>query len=309
MRYINYSLKRKNLYLISGIFTFGICIFSLFNSDFGKEAVLKSLEICYRVIIPSMFIYMCICDIMIKCGTDKLFSSLFGKAFEKVFHLPSCYCCAYFISLLCGYAQGANSVAKITKKENIEKKYARQALILCSNPSPSFLIIAVGYYIDSSQKGLLLYLLSVILSFLYSIFTRPKILTEHIMQDNDFQYKNIITSSVTEAVYSTVNICGYIIFFGVICNYIEMLCFNLNVEPISVGILFSIIEISNYSAIIEKYNLPLFLTAFACIWSGLCVHIQTKALAPEIFDSFRFIRAKFIQGIIGALTVLFFQST
>ena len=243
-------------------------------------------------------------NMLISCGMERFAAKIFGKAFSRVFHLPSEFCCAYIISLLCGYAQGANAVNRIYLQGTYKKEDAQKALELCSGPSPSFLIIGIGSIVGNYIIGFKIYLISVISVALWSIITRPKQVEETPSFNSEVIRSDIITESLKSSIMSTLYICGYVILFSVICSHIIKICVGLRLPHMIQTIFISIVEITNFTSLIIPTT-PLYLITFASVWSGVCVHIQIKSLTGDIFNFKKFGCAKSIQSIIALLLGIF----
>ena len=254
----------------------------------------KALTICAQILIPSIFPFMVITNLLISCNFDEIVKSIIKKPFEALFHLNANLASAYFLGIVAGYPQGAYAVSAVYDKGGCTKEEAEQALCFCNNTGPSFIIAGVGAMYGNIRVGITIYLLQIGVSILYGIITRPKKPSlceyDHIKRDIDL---GVIPRAVTSSVIPMLNICAYVIVFSILCSMLAAAPINDCLK----GLLLSVTEISYACNYISQNHLPLPLTGFAVLWSGICVHMQTYTVINGKLSLKKHYTAKLIQGL------------
>ena len=118
-----------------------ICLFLLILDS--KTVILgatEGLDLCIRVLIPSMFPFLVVCPmISSKIGTYISFFRPIGR----LLRLPEGAEDLFLLGLLSGYPVGAAMVSQAAQSGRISKQDARRFLSFCSNAGPSF-IFGIG---------------------------------------------------------------------------------------------------------------------------------------------------------------------
>lgn len=266
---------------VSG-FAFLVIIVTIFRSSIIADAVKNSLELCFSVIIPSLFPFMVISSQLVgnmKCNlpkpVNKLCNFLFGFSGYGIG--------AFSCGILCGYPIGAKCSAQLYKEGMISKSEAETLVACANNSGPLFIIGAVGGLLKSPRWGVILYGVHIICALVSAIILKSRTyIKPHFLSSG--KKEKPLTESISESVVNILNICGFIVFFSVV---------NVLAEPVAKlfpetmqNIIYCILELTNG---IEKlgntnglFGGKLYLTAFALGWSGISVHMQVKSIVKEL---------------------------
>lgn len=249
---------------------------------------------CAEILIPSVFPFMVLTNLLISCNFDRIIGHIIKRPFEAVFHLNSNLASAYFLGLIAGFPQGAYAICNIYNKGGCTKDEAEQALCFCNNTGPAFAIAAIGTMYNDIRTGITVYILQICISILYGIITRPRSISQSsytpIEKKTDL---SVIPHAITSSVIPMLNICAYVVIFSLISALITILPLPVYIK----GFVLSLCEISSATAYIARYSLPIAFTGFALLWSGICVHMQTYSAVMRDFSIKKYCIGKLIQGI------------
>ena len=275
----------------------------IFKSPLVTNAVKSSLELCFSVIIPSLFPFMVMSSQFV--GNMKNTPPGFmARVFGHLFGFSSCGMGAFLCGILCGYPIGAKCASQLYHEKKISKSEA-QTLIACANNSgPLFIIGAVGSGMLKSLKwGAILYGVHIICSLISALVLKNKTYINPVVTSPDKKEKPL-TESISESVVNVLNICGFVVFFSVVNVLVSPL---VNILPEVWGkVVFCILEITNGIQKVTKdsdlLTHKLYLTSFALGWSGISVHMQVKSIVKNLGLSMKkYYFAKVMSAIISPL--------
>ena len=242
--------------------------------------------------------------LLISCDFDKAVKKLIERPFRHIFHINGSLAAAYIIGTIAGYPQGAAAITAIYDKGGCTKKEAEQALVFCNNTGPAFIIAGLGGMLGNTTLGIKLFCVQTLTAALYAILTRPKETysdaPELCHENRDIGF-DLIPRAITGSVLPMLNICGFVILFGIICSFINGIPLY---EPIKTAVI-SILELTNASHRIIKLKTGLPFLAFSVGWSGLCVHMQTYSVIKNKLSMKKYLIGKFVQGLSAGLFFFF----
>ncbi len=321
-RALTKTQKSSPLPLSWGQICFGFfslfCLFLLLrNAELAISYIHKGLLLCARTVIPSLFPFMVLSELLISGGADRLLPRWLARPMERLLFLPREGCCAILLGWICGFPVGARCVCMAYDRGSLSKEQAERALCISNSPSSAFLINAVGISLwDSRRFGLTLYATVLGVSLLYGILLGQQSKKRHWEHDdpntalspltaNPLSGAALFTQSVRSATGSILLVCAYILFFSAFVGTLGVILGRFGVSvPLRSGI-FAFFEISggmSAAAELENAFLAACLSAFAAGWSGLSVHFQVLSVSEGRGLSFgQYFRSKLLQGLLCAL--------
>lgn len=261
-------------------------------------AAKTGLQLCYNVIIPSLFPFFVLSSLVVDLGL----AGYVGRAMERImrplFNVPGSCASAVALGFIGGYPVGARTAISLYEKGMCTKTEAERLLAFCNNSGPAFILGVVGAGIFSdSRVGILLYLAhaaaSLCVGMLFRFYKRNE-RGKEAGERLSFQTQRLsvaFTGSVKNSFMSTLNICAFVVFFTVV---IQMLIVS-GVLPVLSGwlsallsplglteqwgerLLTGILEISSgvWSLSGEgSLSGRLSMAAFMLGWAGISVHCQ-----------------------------------
>lgn len=272
-----------------------LIIFFLFHVAAVMEGIRRALTICAVSIIPSLFLFMVLSDFTV--------SLIFS---EKTSKIPLKYF-VFFLGTICGFPVGALSCERLCAIGALDKKSAERLIPVSNSTSPAFVLGALGSsMLGSVQLGALIYIAQTIsnLIFLFPI----KIIQRPMSgQPEKEDVLTLFLQAIERAVSSIFRVCALICVFSALLSVLQTYLGN---SPIYY-IFSALLEIGNGTSIcasLFKVNpaLSLSLCAFACAWSGICVHFQIfSSLKSTKINKIYFVFFKLLQGILCAVLCWF----
>lgn len=304
-------------------------IFFVINPSLSISSATDGAKLFVKSILPTMFPFMVICNMIIALDGIKMYSKTLGPIICKPLNLS--YSCSFAIiaSLLCGYPLGSKYATDLYRNNLISHKEFIRLLNIASNIGPLFLIGAVGTsMLNNTYLGYLLLIPSYLSCFIIGIITKEKkeenlSISPQINLNPSSQTKSlgeVIKTSIQDAANNILVICGYIVIFSVIINminfilphdFIFIICEKLNISIDLVNaILLGSIESTNGCNIVTSSNLnittQLCIISFLCSFGGLSIIAQTISFFyNEKVSMSRYFFLKFIQGIISFIIMFF----
>lgn len=265
----------------------------------------RGLLICFNVIIPAIFPYMILSDLMLaNMHFEKI--PILKNAFWRLFKINSYALGAFIAGLICGFPTGVKLAKELYLSGKISKNEFERLIGFSNNPSPAFTVGGIGYALRGKiSDGILLMLANILASILVGfLFSIGKKEANNIVENSDF-YSFSLVKSVKEASLNTLVSCGFITLFSVLLGIIS--------DFIPCGFLLTLIasflELGNAAKIISASKFPylfkITFSAFALSFSGISVHLQSKSIISDLNISMKkYIIMKLLCGIFSAFTVL-----
>ena len=305
------ALETKRLGMIlTGFLAFSGFLLLLARSDTAIEYMKKGLKLCSEKVIPSLFPFMVISELLVKSGVGRRLGALFGKPFRWLFGVSESTACAFTLGLLCGFPIGASTLCSMVEQGEIGESEAVSAMTFCNNPGSAFVINAVGVSLFGSRRvGLVLYL-SVILSAITvgvavrlmrknkKSLSRERALCVLRMRKSGTE---LFTSAVSNSAVSMLTVCAYVTFFSSLLGCLGVILEHFSVTGTAFAAIFGFFEISGgvgMAAEIADGRVAVMLAAAILGWSGLSVHLQISSVCKGRIDLRPYFLAKLAQSLL-----------
>ncbi len=307
---------KKNTHIAFGIVILFSFILILSSSDTAIEYMKKGLRLCAITVIPSLFPFMVISELMVTSGIGARISKIFAKPMHLLFGVGATGTAAYLLGTVCGFPIGAKTAISMYDNGMIDRHEAERLLTFCNNPGSAFVISAVGVSLFGNKHiGILMYTCVIISSVIIGILGKL-IFQRHKVKDKpditlitpEFGIKNI-TDAVQTSALSMLTVCAYVVFFSAFVGCIGALLSRLSIPEELVACIFGFFELSGgvgAGAGIENRYYALLLCSLFVGWSGLSVHFQIMSVCSGRDISFKpYFIAKAAQSVIcAALTMI-----
>ncbi len=294
--------KIKSLFLFSGLVYIIFLLMGYFDEI--RPCIICAAKMWATVLLPSLFPYLIISQYVSQSGIlsvmypiQRLVSALFNICYESAG--------IYICSLISGYPSGALCTSQLQKEGVIEFEEAKRLICFTNNPSPIFLISAVGgCMLGSVKDGIAIYTIQTIAAAMWGVGSGLK---------NPKSAKNIkkstmcsvsFTDCCSKAVTTILEIGGYIIIAAAAGKIIL-----ISLEKGAIGnnltnsmIVYSFLEISNgMKALSPLASNPIcFGVMCACAsWGGISVILQIASASPKGISFKKIVSSKAIQSILS----------
>lgn len=290
----------------------------------SMEAAKTGLQLCYNVIIPSLFPFFILSTMMVELGLAEYVGRGLERIMRPLFNVPGSCASALALGFIGGYPVGARTAISLYQSGLCSKTEAERLLAFCNNSGPAFIlgVVGAGIFADS-RVGLLLYLAHATASMCIGLaarFYKRGERGEDRGRGTDVRacrLSTAFTQSVKDSFMSTLNICAFVVCFTVIIRMctISGLLPNLAglLAPLGVSaqwgerLLTGLLEVSSgvwsltgEGALTGKISMA----AFMLGWAGLSVHCQVLSFLGGSGLSVRtYVVGKLLHGGLSALFV------
>ena len=295
----------------------------IFSAREASAACLAALELCSRLIIPSLFPFFVLSVLLNRLGLPGVLGRLFAPLSSRVYGISGAGASALLIGLTGGYPLGAAYIADMERQGSISASEGERLLGFCNNSGPAFIIGAVGSGVFHSVGiGLLLYAVHIFSALATGLFFRCRSYcreTQPVLLDS-VPPAAAFSEAVRMSVVSVLNVCGFVVCFSVIvalldaqglfslaCGFLsERLGWELH---FSRYLLTGIMELGSGIGAME--GLPctpytLSLAAGILGWGGLSVHFQTMSVISDSkIKGALHITGRLISACIAAMAAYF----
>lgn len=300
------------------------------------EAARSGLELCFNVIIPSLFPFFVLSSLVVELGLIRYVGKALEKVMRPLFNVSGNCATAFALGFIGGYPVGAKTAINLYEKGYCTKSEAERLLSFCNNSGPAFILGVVGAGVFSSSAiGIMLYLAHIAASIVVGVIFRFHKSKETSSRSGEVlsprieavQFSKAFTDSVKNAVQSTLNICGFVIFFTVVIRMLFLtglmstaasaLSFFLSpigfttewAEKLLIGVIEMSSGVWSLQGAAGTLTGKLSMAAFILGWAGVSVHCQVLSFIGGSGLSTRtYIGGKICHGVISAIFVYFLTS-
>lgn len=295
------------------------------QTETAIEYMSKGLKLCAASVIPSLFPFMVISELIVRSGIGLRISKIMSRPVKALFGVSEACACAYILGIACGFPIGAATAVSMFDSGIISKRELERTLIFCNNPGSAFVISAVGSaLIGSREIGIMLFFCVLLSSCAVGILARAIFGPVHgdgsdapaAVRELDID-ATALTGAIRSSATSMLFVCAFVVFFSVIVGCIGAALSFFGTPKIITTLLFGLFEISSgvkAATELDSRAAAVLLCAAFCAWSGISVHFQVMSVAAGRGVSFKpYLLAKGVQSVIccamaGIGIKLFFPS-
>lgn len=326
-------LKLLNInknFIICFLITLFIILFVI-NLNSCIESALTGAKLAFNSILPTIFPFSVICNLLICYDGITLYSKLLGPLICRPLNLSKNCSFPLIASFLCGYPLGAKYASDIYNLGYIEKNEYERLLNIASNAGPIFILGAISIaMLNNIRYGYILLIANYLSSFIIGFLIKSKS-SKFTPNNNPKPIVNTYNSfgtnlknSLESAINTTLNIFAFIILFSVVINIIKSIYFIKdafllleNFFNISNGLIYNIflgsIEFTNGCKLISLSDIPINLKlstiSFILCFSSLSVIAQVSSIISKDKPNYiKYIKLKFLQGLLGFIITYFFST-
>ncbi len=309
-------LSKNPAHVVLGLLGILALLLVIKNADVAIACMSKGISLCVRTVVPSLFPFMVISEIIVSSGATSIIGRPLRTPFRYLFGISENGSVPILLGILCGFPVGAKSAASLYKKGLIKRSEFERILAFCNTPSSAFLINAVGIsmFYDKSL-GIALYVTSIVSSLLvglfFNIFKKRK---EDPVDSTEIEPTDttkadpparIFSNAITSSAASMLNVCAFVLFFSAFMGTLEYFLSAIQISDAAKAVIFSFFELTG--GIKKASSLTrggALIAAFAAGWSGLSVHFQIMSLSYYEGVSFKpYFLSKAVQGILNILFI------
>ncbi len=304
--------RRKAETAAVGLFAVGFSLLLFFFPAVGAESVSRSLSLCARSVVPSLFLFAALSQILVKSG---LFSRL--GAFARPLGLSPGGLSVVLIGLLCGFPMGAAAAGTLCRDGALSRKEAVCVLPICGNAGMAFVVGTVGTsFWEDRAFGVRLFLLQTALSLAWLLLGAPRRRRSLTLLGESAKKPEspvaLIVSAVASAGGAMVTVASFLLFFGAVADYLLLFLHPVLPQTFS-PVICSLLELGRGCAEFAAFreSIPRFGkvgTAWSVGFSGLSVVFQNLDRAGEARPPFfSFLAKRAVFGLALAFSVFLFE--
>lgn len=301
--------KYTNFIICSFLLLFLIEIFD--HTKFIINVFYEASISWYKNLIPTLFPFFIITDLLSNYGFINFISKIFGQIMV-IFKLPKKTSYALFMSMASGFPGNSKLIKELLETGEITSQEASKLLTFTHFSNPLFIIGTIGLIFLNNQKiGLLIlivhYLTNFITGFLFrNIYKETSVINKK-KERTTLPFITVLLKSINNAVNTMFLIYGIIIFTSLLTNIITI---NLNLSSFQKSLLTSFLEITQGLKLIanEPLNISIktSLITFFLSFGGISIHMQVMGiLANYKINYYLYLLARIIHASIASLLVYF----
>ncbi len=275
-----------------------LTVFSKPLSEDMRSAVMR----CTNVIVPSLFAFMAVADLLVRSGAYIAVSRLISPL-TKLIGLPADAGAVFVISNCAGYPVGASMICGMLDSGALDRMSASRLMCTCFGAGPAFFSSAVGIAVfGSARVGMMLFVSVVCANVMVSavLFRVFPVSVGRTESEQRFSAE-MLPVSVTSAGRGLFGICSMILFFQAVMTLISPLTALLPVRESTRQSLMSFLEISALSSVKGTPFRLLPLMAAAGAFGGVCVMMQVFVIVGGRFSLKPFAAARILCAGVSAV--------
>lgn len=293
-----------------------ICVIYLIlcNAAASITYAKDAMNICFEMIIPTLFPFFICSGILIYSGFCEVLAKLFKGCMKPLFGINPAGSSAFILGIVSGYPLGAVTAGELYENNYLSKTEAERLLAFCNNSGPLFILGSVGAAVYADMRlGVMLYITHILAALMVGIVFRfykknSFIQPPTIMSSPERTVGEIFNIALQNAIKNILTVCGAVVFFSIISRIIlSIFPLNGTLNALLSGIMeftTGTVKISSLSAPIAE---KLILTAFIVGFAGISVHMQVIAVIAKYRLSLApYFLGKFLHGILAALYMLIY---
>lgn len=280
----------------------------LLNKTIIFNTISYSMNLWISSIIPSLFPFFIISDILIQYNITNYIPKFIRKIFTKIFNISDNTVTIFFLSLISGFPSNARNTRSMYDMNLIDEKEASHALIFTHFSNPLFILGTVSvFFLKNEKLGLIIlishYLSNIILGIAtrnYNIISKSN---NKIPNQSKKNFPKVLINAIKNAIDTLLTILGTLTCFLIISAIIIN---SINITPYNSAILKGILEMTMGLKSLSLLNISniykVVISSMFISFGGLSVHMQVLSFLIDTKISYKpFFIARFFHAIIAGL--------
>ena len=280
-------------------------------------AISNALTIWVNTLIPTLFPFFIISDILINYNITLYIPKIFRNICKKIFNISDEMLTIFLLSMISGFPSNARNTRILYDKEKITLREANHILIFSHFANPAFILITVAIFFFNNKKiGIILLISHYLSNFILGILFRniggyDKKGNEYYLESNKFS--DIFIMAIKKAIDNVLTICGILAIFLMLASIIIN---TFNLDGYTGAIIKGIFEITIGIETLSKLDIGVIykvvISSIFLAFGGISVHMQviSQIIETDIDYKYFFIGRMYqaiISGLISFLLCVFFS--
>lgn len=287
----------------------------LINKQTVFSTIAYSLDIFITSIIPSLFPFFVISDILISYHITNYIPRIINKTFCSIFNCSNASMMVFFLSFLSGFPSNARNIKNLYENKLISKEEASHTLIFTHFSNPLFILSTVAVlFLNNETFGYIILVSHVLGNVILGIITRNYNTISNIdyTPNNDVcqNFSTVLIKAIKSAIDTLLLILGSLTCFLVLASLIIE---NFNFGNYPAMIIKGILEITMGLKSLAILNISdcykVVISTMFISFGGLAVHLQVLSQLVDTdipYQSF-FVARIFHALISGGLSYILFN--
>lgn len=309
------------------IFISILVLFCIIYPESMISSAKSSLTLWTTVIVPSLFPFMLLADLIQKTALPFLLGKILSPLMRIIFNLPGISSLAIILGMTGGYPIGAKVTSDLLKEKSITKEDANHLITFVNNTGPLFILGAIGIGIyKNTYIGLLLlishYISALLIGFIGKFIKKKdgnknynnSQISFNVVKLSDIG--NILNETIKKSIDTVLTVGGFIILFSIISSLLEQTkilslisisVFRMLTPDTSNSLVIGFLEVTNGINKIATITIPLLnkliITSILIGFGGMSIHFQTLSIISKVNISFlKYLIGKLFHGILSGIT-------
>ena len=285
--------------------------------EVSRDSVAASLRLCACSLIPSLFPFTVAGEMLISLYASGEKRKRNVSLFETIFGISGNGAIVFLLGAVCGLPLGGRYAVSLYEKGTITREDCESLIGISTNAGVGFTVVGIGVSLFGSARfGWLLYFTQI-----FSAITAGRLLKRERSVDSiapvnrqtdELSFSRILTDSIVSSAFSMLKICGFVVFFGVVTDFIKLFASLMGLPATLTALMCAMTEITSacsFSSGMLRFISPVtaqsahIITFFAVGYAGLCAHMQVASFASRAGISMRrYHLTKLLTGLISAVT-------
>ena len=300
-------MKLKKIFIY--MFAVGAVILLVKNASNAIVYASDALNICFEMIVPSLFPFFICSGILIYSGFCELLAKAFQFCMYPLFRVSPAGSSAFILGIVSGYPLGAVTAGELYANSYLSKTEAERLLAFCNNSGPLFILGSVGIAIYTNIRyGIALYVAHILAALTVGILFRFYGRNRHSapptrITSPDRSVGEIFDIALQNGIRNILTVCGAVLFFSVLSRLLlDILPLNGYASAIISGLLEFVTGTVKISGLTIPIAQKLVLTSIIVGFAGISVHAQVMAVIAKYHLSLApYIVGKALHGLIAGL--------
>ena len=295
--------KIKNILII--IILIIITCYVIIKKNIVKESILYGINIWINYLIPSLFPFFVISDILINYNITSYIPTHLKSLFKKIFNITDNMLTILLLSIISGFPSCGRNIKAMYEEKNITEEEANHLLVFAHYSNPVFILVTIPIILKINTSIIIL-LSHYISTFIIALIIKKRFKHKEnikIHNWNKLNFGNVLVESINKSVDSILSICGIIVTFYLLSTIIvDILNINIYEESLIRGLLeitsgIESLKLVNTNTIYKSVITTCFLS-----FGGLSIHLQTKSyLINTKINYLYFLVGRIYQTIISGI--------
>ena len=310
-------MKRKILNIIIIIITLFLLVQIIIKKSLVFDSINYALNIWVNNLIPTLFPFFIISDILINYKFTDYIPRIFRKICKYLFNITDNMITILLLSIISGFPSNARNTRTLYDNGEISLDEANHILIFSHFSNPLFILTTVAIFFFNNQSlGIILLVSHYLSNFILGILFRKYFNHDENIVSNTKVVKNyfgnVFIGAIKKSIDTILLICGIVTVFMLLSSIISN-TFNFNIynSMLIKGILEITIGIEALSKLGLSMTYKAVIASCFLAFGGMSVHMQVMSQIVDTDIKYKYffigrIYQTIISGIITYLICLYY---